>query len=331
MSTITSLKLWNVPICCLQRNCHFYNCFSKTKNKEKQKLCQVLCVCGAKYDMCSDIRSHAYTTAVWIKKIGQHIADFHMWIIYPHRQENTRSAQNRMRVAGFGRGTWAWARLPLIMFEQKRSRWKIHSRWMSMVTVASLPLGAALLEARQVICWPLSMFEAEMWSVLTVLSLLPSRNSVCMKTQTLWALKCHGAALHRWATIFSELKRKKYEAYFLLSVGQRRTSELAISSSLLEVSEQTMYPTTLESRAPNQHVNMQLLHSQNVRFAIRLALCWNLYQDYYTGIFHRRHGVEVTHFICHSQSSLFMPILPALLSSRIQAIVEEQCLLKKDY
>lgn len=78
MSIITGLKLWNVPVRCLQRNCHFYNCFSKTKNKEKQKLCQVLCVCGAKYDMCSDIRSHAYTTAVWIKKIGQHIADFHM-------------------------------------------------------------------------------------------------------------------------------------------------------------------------------------------------------------------------------------------------------------
>lgn len=262
MSTITSLKLCNIPLCCLQRNCHFYNVFSETKNKEKQKLCQVLCVCGGKYDMCTDIRSHAYTTAVWIKKIGQHIADFHMWIIYPHRQENTRSPQNRMPVTGFGRGMWARACLPLIMFEQKSSRWKIHSRWMSMVTVASLPLGAALLEARQVIRWPLSMFEAETWSVLTVLSLLPSRNSVCMKTQTPWALKYRSTLqtvndtsyLHSWKEKSrSQTTQDGLYLCFLLSVGQRQTFKLAISSSLLEVSEQTIYQTTLESRAPNQH------------------------------------------------------------------------------
>lgn len=207
------------------------------KNKEKQKLCQVLCVCGAEYNMCSDIRSHAYTTAVWIKKIGQHIADFHMWIIYPHRQENTRNAQNRMQVAGFGRGTRAC--LPLIVFEQKQSRWKIHSRWMSMVTVASLPLGDALLEARQVICWPLSMFEAEMWSVLTVLSLLPSRNSVCVKTQT-----CHGAAFCRWSMIFTEnsIKNKPSNSRrsilgLPLECRSKTDCRLAISFSLLEVSE----------------------------------------------------------------------------------------------
>lgn len=54
---------------------------------------------------------------------------------------------------------------------------------MSMVTVASLPLGAALLDARQVMRWPLSMLDAETYSVLTVLSLWPSRSRVYEQIQ----------------------------------------------------------------------------------------------------------------------------------------------------
>lgn len=34
-------------------------------------------------------------------------------------------------------------------------------RWMSMVTLVSLPLGTALLEALQMICWPVSMMEGD--------------------------------------------------------------------------------------------------------------------------------------------------------------------------
>ncbi len=287
------------------------------KNKEKQKLCQVLCVCGAEYNMCSDIRSHAYTTAVWIKKIGQHIADFHMWIIYPHRQENTRNAQNWIQVAGFGRGTWAWACLLLIVFEQKQSRWKIHSRWMSMVTVASLPLGDALLEARQVICWPLSMFEAEMWSVLTVLSLLPSRNSVCVKTQI-----CHGAAFCRWSMIFTEksIKNKlnnsrRLSLNFLLSVGQKQIAD-SQSASLSWKSQSK--PSTQQPLSLEYHMNMKCLFCYQTSSVLR-----NL-------------SLEVTHFVCQSQSSLFTTILPALLRSGISSycrgtVFIEERLLKNWY
>lgn len=67
------------------------------KTKRKTEIVSSLVRLCTEYDMCSDIRLHAYTTAVRIKKIGHHIADFHVWIIYPCSQEN------RMQGAGFGR------------------------------------------------------------------------------------------------------------------------------------------------------------------------------------------------------------------------------------
>lgn len=38
MSTKTGLKLKNVPVCFVQGNCHFHNCFSKTKKQGKTKI-----------------------------------------------------------------------------------------------------------------------------------------------------------------------------------------------------------------------------------------------------------------------------------------------------
>lgn len=54
----------------------------------------------------------------------------------------------------------------------------MNSRWMSIVTLLSLPLGTALFDARQMIVCPVSMLDAEMYRVLTVLSFLPSRRRV---------------------------------------------------------------------------------------------------------------------------------------------------------
>lgn len=44
--------------------------------------------------------------------------------------------------------------------EEKASQ-EVLLRWMSMVTLVSLPLGTALLEALQMICWPVSMLEGD--------------------------------------------------------------------------------------------------------------------------------------------------------------------------
>lgn len=44
--------------------------------------------------------------------------------------------------------------------EEKGSE-EVRLRWMSMVTLVSLPLGTALLEALQMICWPVSMLEGD--------------------------------------------------------------------------------------------------------------------------------------------------------------------------
>lgn len=54
----------------------------------------------------------------------------------------------------------------------------VYSRWMSMVTEVSFPLGMALLVARHTMLSPFSMSEGAMNSVLMMLSLLPSRRSV---------------------------------------------------------------------------------------------------------------------------------------------------------
>lgn len=48
-----------------------------------------------------------------------------------------------------------------------------------MVTEVSFPLGMALLVARQTMLSPFSMSEGAMKRVLMILSLLPSRRSVC--------------------------------------------------------------------------------------------------------------------------------------------------------
>lgn len=58
-------------------------------------------------------------------------------------------------------------------------QWLRYSRWMSMVTEVSFPLGMALLVARQTMLSPFSMSEGAMKRVLMMLSLLPSRRSVC--------------------------------------------------------------------------------------------------------------------------------------------------------
>lgn len=54
-----------------------------------------------------------------------------------------------------------------------------YSRWISMVTEVSFPLGMALLVARQTMLSPFSMSEGAMKRVLMILSRLPSRRSVC--------------------------------------------------------------------------------------------------------------------------------------------------------
>lgn len=62
-------------------------------------------------------------------------------------------------------------------------RWLRYSRWMSMVTEVSFPLGMALLVARQTMLSPFSMSEGAMKRVLMMLSLLPSRRRVCKGRQ----------------------------------------------------------------------------------------------------------------------------------------------------
>lgn len=47
---------------------------------------------------------------------------------------------------------------PIVTEEKERMG---NLRWMSMVTLVSLPLGTALLEALQMICWPVSMLEGD--------------------------------------------------------------------------------------------------------------------------------------------------------------------------
>ncbi len=99
-------------------------------------------------------------------------------------------------------------------------------------------------------------------SVLTVLSLLPSRNSVCVKTQI-----CHGAAFCRWSMIFTEnsLKNKLNNSRrsilnFLLSVGQKQIAD-SQSASLCWKSQSKPSTTqqTLESWVPHEHEMFALL------------------------------------------------------------------------
>lgn len=178
---------------------------------------------------------------------------------------------------------------------------------MSMVTVASLPLGDALLDARQVICCPLSMLDAAMWSVLTVLSLLPSRNSVCAK---------HNNS-NRSRKTSDRVPLRNFSCFlkYTSKTGFGPCNQPLSAGSLWK--QLDVYPATLETRAR---------HRWALRRLATAVPKGSLY-PHYKGI---RSG-EVAHFIHQTQSISFAVILPAPQRCDIQAFVEELCLFRKDY
>lgn len=80
--------------------------------------------------------------------------------------------------------------------EAEEAQAVVYSRWMSIVTEVSLPLGMALLVARHTMLSPFSMSEGAMNRVLMMLSLLPSRRRVCQgETGVRRGLSCWRGAL----------------------------------------------------------------------------------------------------------------------------------------
>lgn len=302
-STITHLIPRNVPLA----NVTNARRQKSEKQRGKQKLCQVLCVCVLKYDMCSDIRLRTYTTAVWIKKIGQRIADFHVWIIYRRRQENTRTARNRMQVTGFGRErafgancVWREAQRAALTLDVDGDR--------GLLAVGRRFVGGAagdLLSA-------LDVGRGDVERAHRAFSSSISQQRLC-KTQQY---------LGRFDTSRSKMSWSQNFSCFLEYTSKTQSAPLGWTSlkeawykhtNNLQVSSITAYSYSLPER-----------------FTLPEQFCTESITKQYE--FHCRDSVEVGHFIYQTQSISFTVILPAPLRCDTQAFVEKLfCLFRKDY